>query len=39
MGVDDGAFARALARPLEPRMFDAGPAAMEALLSGEVDAS
>jgi NitT/TauT family transport system substrate-binding protein len=39
VGVDDGTFAAALGGRLEPRMFNAGPAAMEALLSGELDAS
>lgn len=39
VGVDDGTFARALGGRLDPRMFNAGPAAMEALLVGELDAS
>jgi NitT/TauT family transport system substrate-binding protein len=39
VGVDDGSLAAALGGRLEPRMFNAGPAAMEALLSGELDAS
>ena len=39
VGVDDGTFLRALGGRLETRMFNAGPAAMEALLSGDVDAT
>jgi NitT/TauT family transport system substrate-binding protein len=39
VGVDDGSLAAALGGRLEPKMFNAGPAAMEALLSGEIDAS
>ena len=39
VGVDDGTFARALGGRLETRMFNAGPAAMEALLAGDLDAS
>ena len=39
VGVDDGTFARALGGRLDPRMFQAGPAAMEALLAGDLDAS
>jgi NitT/TauT family transport system substrate-binding protein len=39
VGVDDGTIAAALGGRLEPRMFNAGPAAMEALLSGDLDAS
>jgi NitT/TauT family transport system substrate-binding protein len=39
VGVDDGTFARALGGRLETRMFNAGPAAMEALLGGDLDAS
>jgi NitT/TauT family transport system substrate-binding protein len=39
VGVDDGTFARALSGRLETRMFNAGPAAMEALLAGDLDAS
>jgi len=39
VGVDDGTFARALPVKLETRMFNAGPAAMEALLAGDLDAS
>lgn len=39
VGVDDGSIAAALGGRLEPRMFNAGPTAMEALLSGQIDAS
>ncbi len=39
VGVDDGTFERAFGHRVEARMFNAGPAAMEALLSGELDAS
>jgi sulfonate transport system substrate-binding protein len=39
VGVDDGSIAAALGGRLDPRMFNAGPAAMEALLAGELDAS
>ncbi len=39
VGVDDGTLASALGGRLETRMFNAGPAAMEALLAGELDAS
>lgn len=39
VGVDDGTFATALGGRLAPRMFNAGPAAMEALLAGDLDAS
>ncbi len=39
VGVDDGTIAKALGGRLDARMFNAGPAAMEALLSGELDAS
>src|SRR5512133_962309 len=39
VGVDDGTFARALGGKLETRMFNAGPAAMEALLAGDLDAT
>ncbi len=39
VGADDGTFAKALGGRLETRMFNAGPAAMEALFSGELDAS
>lgn len=39
VGIDDGTFARALGGRLEARMFNAGPAAMEALLVGDLDAS
>ncbi len=39
VGVDDGTLAGALGGKLQTRMFNAGPAAMEALLAGELDAS
>jgi NitT/TauT family transport system substrate-binding protein len=39
VGIDDGTFARALGGRLDARMFNAGPAAMEALLVGDLDAS
>jgi NitT/TauT family transport system substrate-binding protein len=39
VGVDDGTFARALGGRVDPKMFNAGPAAMEALLAGDLDAS
>jgi NitT/TauT family transport system substrate-binding protein len=39
VGVDDGTIATALGGRVETRMFNAGSAAMEALLSGELDAS
>ena len=39
VGLDDGTFGRALSGRLEARMFNAGPAAMEALLVGDLDAS
>jgi NitT/TauT family transport system substrate-binding protein len=39
VGVDDGTFSRALSGRLETRMFNAGPAAMEALLAGDLDAT
>jgi NitT/TauT family transport system substrate-binding protein len=39
VGVDDGSIASALGGRIEARMFNAGPAAMEALLAGELDAS
>jgi NitT/TauT family transport system substrate-binding protein len=39
VGVADGTFARALGGKLETRTFNAGPAAMEALLAGDLDAS
>jgi NitT/TauT family transport system substrate-binding protein len=38
VGVDDGSIAAALGGMLDARMFNAGPAAMEALLAGELDA-
>lgn len=39
VGIDDGTFARALGGAVDARMFNAGPAAMEALLVGDLDAS
>jgi sulfonate transport system substrate-binding protein len=39
VGLDDGTFAAALGGKLEPREFNAGPTAMEALLAGDLDAS
>ncbi|WP_242394573.1 ABC transporter substrate-binding protein [Anaeromyxobacter oryzisoli] len=39
VGVDDGTFARALGGKLVTRVFNAGPAAMEALLAGDLDAT
>jgi NitT/TauT family transport system substrate-binding protein len=39
VGVDEGVLARALGGRLEAKMFNAGPAAMEALLAGDLDAS
>jgi NitT/TauT family transport system substrate-binding protein len=39
VGVADGTFARALGVPLEVRRFNAGPAQMEAVLSGDLDAA
>jgi NitT/TauT family transport system substrate-binding protein len=39
VGVDDGTLAGALGGKLQTRMFNAGPAAMEALLAGDLDAS
>jgi NitT/TauT family transport system substrate-binding protein len=39
VGVADGTFARSLGVPLEARRFQAGPAEMEALLSGDLDAA
>lgn len=39
VGADDGTFARALGGELEFRTFNAGPAAMEALLAGDLDAT
>lgn len=39
VGVDDGTFEEALGHRIEARMFNAGPSAMEALLSGELDAT
>lgn len=39
VGVRDGTFAEALPGGFETRVFNAGPAAMEALLAGDLDAS
>jgi NitT/TauT family transport system substrate-binding protein len=39
VGVADGTFARAMGGPVEARRFGAGPAAMQALLSGDLDAA
>jgi NitT/TauT family transport system substrate-binding protein len=39
VGVADGTFAKALGGRLETRVFNAGPAAMEALIAGDLDAS
>lgn len=39
VGVADGTFSRALGGRLEARVFNAGPAAMEALISGDLDAT
>jgi NitT/TauT family transport system substrate-binding protein len=39
VGIDDGTIATALGGRVEARMFNAGPAAMEALLAGDLDAS
>ncbi len=39
VGVADGTFARALGGRLETKAFNAGPAAMEALVSGDLDAT
>ncbi len=39
VGVDDGTIARELGGKLDPKMFNAGPSAMEALLVGDLDAS
>lgn len=39
VGVDDGTYARALGGKLVTRVFNAGPAAMEALVAGDLDAS
>ncbi len=39
VGVEDGTFARALPGGLETRVFDAGPAAVEALAVGDLDAT
>ncbi len=37
VGLHEGSFARALGGRLEARAFNAGPAAMEALLAGDLD--
>ena len=37
VGVADGTFARVVGKPIETKTFNAGPAAMEALLSGSLD--
>ena len=37
VGLRDGSFARAAGVPIEARSFNAGPAAMEAILSGDLD--
>jgi NitT/TauT family transport system substrate-binding protein len=39
VGLDDGSLARGIPGGIEARMFNAGPAAMEALLGGDLDAS
>jgi NitT/TauT family transport system substrate-binding protein len=39
VGAVDGTFSKALGGKLETRLFNAGPAAMEALVAGELDAS
>lgn len=39
VGVDDGTFAKALGGRLEAKVFNAGPAAMEALVAGDLDLS
>lgn len=39
VGLDDGSLASGLGGRLEARMFNAGPAAMEALLGGDLDVS
>lgn len=39
VGAADGTFSKALGGKLETRLFNAGPAAMEALVAGELDAS
>jgi sulfonate transport system substrate-binding protein len=39
VGADDGTFGRALGGGLETRTFNAGPAAMEAVLAGDLDAT
>src|SRR2546425_723318 len=39
VGNADGTFVKALGKPIEVRQFNAGPAAMEVLLAGALDAS
>jgi NitT/TauT family transport system substrate-binding protein len=39
VGLEDGTFSRALGGRLEAKAFNAGPAAMEGLLAGDLDAS
>ncbi len=39
VGVTEGVFARALGHPIDARVFNAGPDAMQALVSGQLDAS
>src|SRR5689334_6944269 len=39
VGNGEGLFAREVGRPVAVRQFNAGPAAMEALLAGDVDVS
>ncbi len=39
VGVADGALSRAVGGRLVPRVFNAGPAAMEALLAGDLEAT
>jgi len=39
VGVADGTFARALGGRVQAKVFNAGPAAMEALVAGELDAT
>jgi NitT/TauT family transport system substrate-binding protein len=39
VGLADGTFSRALGGRIEARAFNAGPAAMEALLAGDLDVS
>ncbi|HYG69981.1 MAG TPA: ABC transporter substrate-binding protein, partial [Anaeromyxobacteraceae bacterium] len=39
VGAADGSFSKALGGKFETRLFNAGPAAMEALVAGDLDAS